>query len=42
MSDGIALSLIVMAGLIFGQLLGVKKQLARIADFCERNEKGRG
>jgi len=39
MSDGIALALIVMAGLIFGQLVGIKRQLGRLADFCDRAEK---
>lgn len=39
MSDGLALLLILVGALLWGKLCGIRNQLARIADICERAEK---
>jgi hypothetical protein len=38
MSDGVAFCLVLMLALIYGKICGVRDQLKRIADFCERSE----
>ncbi len=38
MTEGYVLALIVVLALIYGKLSGVREQLKRIADFCERSE----
>lgn len=39
MSEGYAIVLVILFCLIFGKLSGIRTQLSRIADFCERSEK---
>ena len=39
MSGELLVILIVVLGLLWGKLCGIRNQLGRIADFCERSEK---
>jgi hypothetical protein len=39
MTEGYALAFLVVLCLLYGKLCGVRNQMARIADFCERSEK---
>lgn len=38
MSEGYILAFLVILCLLYGKLCGVRNQMARIADFCERSE----
>jgi hypothetical protein len=38
-NEGYILTLIVLLCLMYGKMCGVRNQMARIADFCERSEK---
>lgn len=39
MNEGYLLAFVVLLCLLYGKLCGVRNQMARIADFCERSEK---
>lgn len=39
MSEGYAIAFLIVLCLLYGKLCGVRNQMARIADFCERSEK---
>ena len=39
MNESYVIALIVVLALIYGKLSGVREQMKRIADFCERSEK---
>jgi hypothetical protein len=39
MSEGYQLAFLIVLCLLYGKLCGVRNQMARIADFCERSEK---
>jgi hypothetical protein len=39
MSDGVTLALIVILALIYGRLCGIREEIKRVADFCDRSEK---
>lgn len=39
MSEGYLLAFLIVLCLLYGKLCGVRNQMARIADFCERSEK---
>lgn len=39
MNEGYLIALTVVLALIYGKLSGVREQMKRIADFCERSEK---
>lgn len=39
MNEGYAIAFLVVLCLLYGKLCGVRNQMARIADFCERSEK---
>jgi len=38
-SEGYLLAFLIVLCLLYGKLCGVRNQMARIADFCERSEK---
>jgi len=39
MMEGYLIAFLVVLCLLYGKLCGVRNQMARIADFCERSEK---
>ena len=39
MTEGYLIAFVVLLCLLYGKLCGVRNQMARIADFCERSEK---
>lgn len=39
MMEGYLIAFLVLLSLLYGKLCGVRNQMARIADFCERSEK---
>lgn len=39
MTEGYVIVLLLLLCLLYGKLCGVRNQMARIADFCERSEK---
>lgn len=39
MTEGYILSFLILLCLLYGKVCGVRNQMARIADFCERSEK---
>lgn len=42
MTEGYILIFLILLCFFYGKLCGVRNQLARIADFCERSEKRLG
>lgn len=39
MTEGYVITMLLLLCLLYGKLCGVRNQMARIADFCERSEK---
>jgi hypothetical protein len=39
MTEGYVIAVLLLGCCLYGKLCGVRNQLARIADFCERSEK---
>jgi len=39
MTEGVQNVFLILLCLLYGKLCGVRNQMARIADFCERSEK---